>query len=124
MTWAATHDTARDRHVREPGKGAARRPARLLVIMVICARRSLAHAKAHLSELVDAAEHHGKRIMILRHGKPAAAIVPAAVAAPRLPETKPMSAKEAERSIRAFIAEFSATDPDVSAVADLLEGRR
>jgi len=28
-------------------------------------KTTLAHAKAHLSELVDAAEHHGKRIMIL-----------------------------------------------------------
>jgi prevent-host-death family protein len=33
-------------------------------------------AKAHLSALVDQAEHKKKRILILRHGKPAAAIVP------------------------------------------------
>jgi prevent-host-death family protein len=37
---------------------------------------SLDHAKTHLSELVDQAEHKNKRILILRHGKPAAAIVP------------------------------------------------
>lgn len=37
---------------------------------------SLVAAKAHLSELVDAAEHRGVRILILRRGKPAAAIVP------------------------------------------------
>jgi prevent-host-death family protein len=37
-------------------------------------KTSLAHAKAHLSELVDDAEHHGNRTVILRHGKPAAAI--------------------------------------------------
>ena len=43
-------------------------------------RTSLVKAKAHLSELVDAAEHRGKRILILRHGKPAAAIVPVKVA--------------------------------------------
>ena len=30
----------------------------------------LAKAKAHLSELVDAAEHRGQRTLILRHGKP------------------------------------------------------
>jgi prevent-host-death family protein len=40
----------------------------------------LVKAKAHLSELVDAAEHRGQRILILRHGKPAAAIVPVEVA--------------------------------------------
>ncbi len=34
-------------------------------------KTSLADAKAHLSELVDEAEHRGKRIVILRHGKPA-----------------------------------------------------
>jgi hypothetical protein len=33
-------------------------------------KTSLADAKAHLSELVDEAEHRGKRIVILRHGKP------------------------------------------------------
>jgi prevent-host-death family protein len=43
-------------------------------------RTSLVQAKAHLSELVDAAEHRGQRILILRHGKPAAAIVPVRVA--------------------------------------------
>jgi prevent-host-death family protein len=56
-------------------------------------KTSLADAKAHLSELVDAAEHRGQRILILRHGKPAAAIVPAAVVAP--PAT-PLSAVEAK----------------------------
>jgi prevent-host-death family protein len=40
----------------------------------------LVKAKAHLSELVDAAERRGQRILILRHGKPAAAIVPVKVA--------------------------------------------
>jgi prevent-host-death family protein len=43
-------------------------------------RTSLVKAKAHLSELVDAAEHRGQRILILRHGKPAAAIVPVRIA--------------------------------------------
>jgi prevent-host-death family protein len=43
-------------------------------------KTSLVRAKAHLSELVDAAEHRGQRILILRHGKPAAAIVPVRVA--------------------------------------------
>ena len=86
-------------------------------------RTSLADAKAHLSELVDSAEHHHERILILRHGKPAAAIVPVDVAAPRR-RRKPMSEEEARRSVRRFIRELSAREPDVSAVQDLLDGRR
>ena len=88
-------------------------------------KASLAHAKAHLSALVDAAEHHGKRIVILRHGKPAAAIVPVGIAIPpRQRRTRSTSLKEAQRSIRIFIEEFSAADPMTSAVADLVRGRR
>lgn len=86
-------------------------------------RTSLADAKAHLSELVDSAEHHHERILILRHGKPAAAIVPVDVAAPRK-RRKPMSEEEAKRSVRGFIRALSAREPDVSAVRDLLDGRR
>jgi prevent-host-death family protein len=37
---------------------------------------SLAEAKSQLSVLVDAAEHQHQKIIILRHGKAAAAIVP------------------------------------------------
>ena len=48
-------------------------------------RRSFADVKAHLSEVVDQAEHRGKKIVILRHGKPAAAIVPAC---PNVPATR------------------------------------
>jgi prevent-host-death family protein len=50
--------------------------------MVLMKTTSLVEAKAHLSKLVDDAEHRGKRILILRHGKPAAAIVPLSVAMP------------------------------------------
>jgi prevent-host-death family protein len=39
-------------------------------------KTSLANAKTHLSKLVDLAEHRGQRILILRHGKPAAVIAP------------------------------------------------
>jgi len=56
------------------------RGAPAMVRMVHMRRTPLVEAKAHLSELVDAAEHRGKRVLILRHGKPAAAIVPVAVA--------------------------------------------
>jgi prevent-host-death family protein len=80
-------------------------------------RTSLAEAKAHLSALVDAAEHHHKRILILRHGKPAAAIVPVDVAIPR---KRPLSDAEIED----LFAELGATSPRTSAVDDLLSGRR
>ena len=87
-------------------------------------RTSLAHAKAHLSELVDQAEHKNKRILILRHGKPAAAIVPVDVAAPKKSPRPLMSHEHAERSVLAFVDEFSAAEPEVSAVEDLRQGRR
>jgi len=67
-----------------------------VVIMVHMKKTSLVHAKAHLSELVDAAEHRGQRVIILRHGKPAAAIVPVAVAERRTTKHRPMTAAEAE----------------------------
>ena len=86
-------------------------------------RTSLAEAKAHLSELVDAAEHHRERIIVLRHGKPAAAIVPVEVAIPRRRPPR-MSEEEAEASVAVFVRELSAAQPDVSAVRDLLGGRR
>ncbi|MDP9148742.1 MAG: type II toxin-antitoxin system Phd/YefM family antitoxin [Myxococcota bacterium] len=87
-------------------------------------KTSLAHAKAHLSALVDQAEHKNKRILILRHGKPAAAIVPVEVAAPMRKRSTPTSDEDAERSVHAFVDEFSATEPQTSAVEDLLQGRR
>jgi len=85
-------------------------------------KTSLAHAKAHLSELVDQAEHKNRRILILRHGKPAAAIVPVAVATPkRQRRAQAMSDDE----VRAFFAEAAqAGDPTHSAVEDLVRGRR
>jgi prevent-host-death family protein len=95
-----------------------------MVIMVLVRKTSLAEAKAHLSELVDQAEHHGKRIVILRHGKPAAAIVPVDVAAPKRRRAKALSDEEVRRSVQAFIDEFSAAEPSVSAVDDLIAGRR
>lgn len=80
-------------------------------------RTSFSDAKAHLSELVDAAEHRGASVLILRHGKPAAAIVPVNVVAPQ-------SARR--RSAAAIAALFDALgDGDgTSAVDDLIEGRR
>jgi prevent-host-death family protein len=66
-------------------------------------RTSLVSAKAHLSELVDAAEHRGKRILILRHGKPAAAIVPVAVAE-RAAKGHPMTNAQAEALLDDLVA--------------------
>ena len=84
-------------------------------------RTSLVHAKAHLSELVDEAEHKGKPVLILRHGKPAAAIVPVEVATPRPPKAKAMTAVDA----KALLDELAQVgDPAGEAVRDLIESRR
>jgi prevent-host-death family protein len=85
-------------------------------------KTSLAHAKAHLSELVDQAEHKNRRIVILRHGKPAAAIVPVDVAVPkRQRRARAMS----DDAVRAFFEEATQVgDPNHSAVDDLVRGRR
>lgn len=85
-------------------------------------KRSFAEVKAHLSEVVDQAEHRGKKILILRHGKPAAAIVPVSVAQGRASRPA-LTRDEAERRIDELTNEL-AGDDSVSAVADLLEGRR
>src|SRR5580700_6907221 len=65
---------------RGEGRGRGWHHASMWTILDHMQRTSLVEAKAHLSELVDAAEHRGQRILILRHGKPAAAIVPVKVA--------------------------------------------
>ncbi|WP_437589715.1 type II toxin-antitoxin system Phd/YefM family antitoxin [Sorangium sp. So ce1000] len=83
-------------------------------------KASLAEAKAHLSALVDEAEHHNKRTLILRHGKPVAAIVPLDVAVPSTPRTPRLSKEEIER----LFAALGSTAPRESAVEDLLAGRR
>lgn len=85
---------------------------------------SLARAKAHISDLVDQAEHHGRRTLILRHGKPAAALVPVNVALPPRQPRRRLARKVIERSVNSFIEEFSAAEPGVSAVEDLIASRR
>ena len=71
-------------------------------------RTSLVHAKAHLSELVDEAEHKGRPVVILRHGKPAAAIVPVdAVPGLKRVASRPMSPEEA----RSFMDQLIASVP-------------
>ena len=85
-------------------------------------KRSFADVKAHLSEVVDQAEHRGKKIIILRHGKAAAAVVPVAVARGARRRTA-MTREEAESRLDELAREM-AGDQSFSAVADLLEGRR
>jgi prevent-host-death family protein len=85
-------------------------------------KRSFADVKAHLSEVVDQAEHRGKKVLILRHGKPAAAIVPVSVALAGRPR-RALGAEQAEKRLDELAAEL-AGDGGFSAVADLLEGRR
>jgi prevent-host-death family protein len=85
---------------------------------------SLARAKAQISDLVDQAEHHGKRTLILRHGKPAAALVPVDVAVPPRKPPRRLARKDVERSVSAFTDELSAAEPGVSAVEDLIASRR
>jgi prevent-host-death family protein len=92
--------------------------------MVIVRKTSLAYAKAHLSAIVDAVEHRGKSMLILRHGKPAAAIVPVDLAQPAKATRKVSPSKTTRPSVRRFIEEFSAAAPTVSAVEDLRRGRR
>ena len=81
---------------------------------------SLAHAKAHLSEIVDAAEHRGVSTLIHRHGKPSAVIVP--VDAVMKKAKRPGMTPE---EIAALWASFEGQgDPKSSAVEDLIAGRR
>ncbi|WP_437937622.1 type II toxin-antitoxin system Phd/YefM family antitoxin [Sorangium sp. So ce341] len=80
-------------------------------------KASLAEAKAHLSALVDEAEHHERRTVILRHGKPVAAIVPIDVA---VPPKHHLSKMQIER----LFAGLGATAAQESAVEELLSGRR
>jgi antitoxin (DNA-binding transcriptional repressor) of toxin-antitoxin stability system len=68
---------------------------------------SLVNAKAHLSELVEAAEYGGKKVLILRHDKSAAALTRA----------------QAERRLDAHALALGG-DPTIPAVEDLIVGRR
>jgi prevent-host-death family protein len=92
--------------------------------LVIMKKTSLAAAKARLSALVDEAEHKGRRILILRHGKPSAAIVPVGVA------TAPARARGKRRralshaEVKRLFAGLGKARPTRSAVADLRRSRR
>lgn len=89
--------------------------------MVTMKQASLAHAKAHLSEIVDAAEHRGVSTLIHRHGKPSAVVVPVEVGMPMKKRRRGMTPEE----IAALHATFEGQgDPNFSAVDDLIAGRR
>jgi prevent-host-death family protein len=88
-------------------------------------KRSLADAKAHLSALVDEAEHKGRRVLILRHGRPSAAIVPVDVAlAPAPPPGRRGRRRLSAREVRALLGSFGRSRPVHGAVKDLLDNRR
>jgi prevent-host-death family protein len=80
---------------------------------------SVAQAKAHFSELVSDARR-GKKTVILRHGKPAAAVVPAAEARPR-PKRHTMTREQALALLESFA---HLGDPAIDAVGELKAGRR
>jgi prevent-host-death family protein len=83
-------------------------------------RTSLAEAKAKLSALVDDAEHRRRKTLILRHGKPSAAIVPIDVASPQAASRRTRLSPSAIRSLFAALGVGGRR----GAVTDLLASRR
>jgi prevent-host-death family protein len=83
-------------------------------------KASLAEAKAHLSELVDRAEHHKRPTLIVRHGKPAAVLVP--VESVGRERARAMTDEEANLFMNEIAKDGG--DPSFDAVADLVAGRR
>jgi len=81
--------------------------------------RSLVYSKNHLSEVVDDAEHRGVATVILRHGKPCAAVVPLAMAP--LKKAKPRLTDEQWEALLAKAASYD--DPAFSAARDIRAGR-
>jgi prevent-host-death family protein len=47
----------------------------MTIVMVMSDTLSLAHIKAHLSEVVDRVEHEHDRVVLTRNGRPAAVLV-------------------------------------------------
>jgi prevent-host-death family protein len=82
-------------------------------------RMSVAEAKAHFSELVADARR-GRKTVILRHGRPAAAVVPATAVEPR----RIPIARTREEALALFESFAHLGDPAVDAVAELRAGRR
>ncbi|MCC7535660.1 MAG: type II toxin-antitoxin system Phd/YefM family antitoxin [Deltaproteobacteria bacterium] len=86
--------------------------------------RPLADVKAHLSEIVDSVEHRGARLLITRHGKPAAAIVPVGdLTTPQARKVR-VRPKATRRAVEAMLASFAPAEPGDSAVEQLRRDRR
>jgi prevent-host-death family protein len=80
---------------------------------------SVAQAKAHFSELIEDARR-GRRTVILRHNRPAAAVVPASDVT-RVSPPVAMTMAEALAALEAFA---HLGDPSVDSLAELKAGRR
>jgi prevent-host-death family protein len=76
-------------------------------------------AKAHFSEVVAAAAR-GRKIMILRHGKPAAVIAPASA----VERARPPVTMTRDEALAVFESFAHLGDPRIDAVEDLRTGRR
>jgi prevent-host-death family protein len=82
-------------------------------------KMSVAEAKAHFSELIEDARR-GRKTVILRHGKPAAAVVPAAAVEPA---PRPIAMTRAQ-ALAVFESFSRLGDPAIDAVGELKAGRR
>jgi prevent-host-death family protein len=87
-------------------------------------KTSLAHAKARLSALVSAAQHKRQRVIILRHGKPSAAIVPIDVALAASISSRARAKGLTLTEVRRLFGALGKGTTRRSAVADLLATRR
>jgi prevent-host-death family protein len=83
-------------------------------------RIALAEAKAHFSELIDRASR-GERFLVLRHGRPAAALVPA----PSDPEPEPVRSPAGLASLAGIVdwEDFPAVMDEVIAGRQLERSR-
>ena len=92
--------------------------------MVLMQKASLVEAKAHLSTFVDQALHHGRGTLILRHGKPVAAIVPLAMASSPRRSSRRRRVRLSSAQVEEMFAALGSASPQVSAVDDLIASRR
>ena len=85
--------------------------------MTIMRHISVAEAKAHFSDLLADAEHHGLTAVIEKRGRPVAHIVPV----PKATRAKPPTSKSGTASVVAFHAALRGlTDNSTSAPGELL----
>jgi prevent-host-death family protein len=81
-------------------------------------KMALAAAKDRFSEVIEDVERRRRKVLILRHGKPAAAIVPVDDAS-----TMPRPARMTDEEIAELWAGFGQGDRSGSAVEDLIAAR-